>query len=94
MLRIKNLTIENNAPFKSCLTKINNTFIDNSEDLDIVMPIYNLLGYCDNYSMTSGSLWNFYRDEVNNDVNENNNANYKINNNKTTTSKSFEFRQK
>ena len=94
MLRIKNLTFENNAPFKSCLTKINNTFIDNPEDLDIVMPIYNLLEYCDNYSMTSGSLWNFYSDEVNNDVNENNNANYKINNNKTTTSKSFEFRQK
>ena len=94
MLRIKNLTFENNAPFKSCLTKINNTFIDNSEDLDIVMPIYNVLGYCDNYSMRSGSVWNCYRDEVNNDVNENNNANYKINNNKTTTSKSFEFRQK
>ena len=38
--------------------------IDNAEDLDIVMPMYNLLKYSQNYSMTSGSLWNYYRDEV------------------------------
>ena len=42
----------NNAPFRSCISKINNTFIDNAEDLDIVMPMYNLLEYSDNYSMT------------------------------------------
>ena len=66
------------------------TFIDNAEDLDIVMPMYNLLEYCDNCSMTSGSLWNYNRDEVNDDANENNDAgNYRINNNKMTTSKSF-----
>ena len=38
--------------------------IDNLEDLDIVMPMYNLSGYSQNYSTTSGSLWNYYRDEV------------------------------
>ena len=51
------------------------------------MPMYNL-GYSDNYPMTSGSLWIYYRDEMNDDdANENNDAgNYKINNSKTTTS--------
>ena len=53
------------------------------------MPINNLLEYSDNYSMTSGSLWNHYRDEVNDDTNENNPDNNKINNNKTITSTFF-----
>ena len=48
----KKLTFKNNAPFRSCISKINSTFIDNAEDLDIVMPMYNLLEYSDNYSMT------------------------------------------
>ena len=38
--------------------------------LNTVMPVYNLLKYIDNYFMTSRSLWNYYRDEVNDDVNE------------------------
>ena len=41
---IKELTFKNNVPFKSCISKINNTFIDSAEDLDIVMLMYNLLG--------------------------------------------------
>ena len=41
----KKLTFKNNAPFRSCISKINNTFIDNAEDFDIVMPMYNLLEY-------------------------------------------------
>ena len=41
--RDKNLTFKNNAPFRSCISKINNTFIDHAEDLHIVMPMYNLL---------------------------------------------------
>ena len=49
------------------------------EGLDIIMPIYNLLEYSDNY-LTPGSLWNHYRDEVNDDANENNDAvNYRMN---------------
>ena len=40
--------------------------------------------------MASGSLWNYYRDEVYDDVNKNNAANNRINNNKTITGKSFE----
>ena len=38
--------------------------IDNAENLDLVMPMYNLLEYSENYSITSGSLWNYYRDEI------------------------------
>ena len=64
------LSFENNAQFRSCISKINNSFIDNAEDLDIVVPIYNLLEYRDNYSMISISLWNFCRDEVNDATNE------------------------
>ena len=72
-----------------------NLLIDNSEDLDIVMPMYNLLEYSNNYSNTSGSLWNYYRNEINDSANENNDAeNCRINNNKTTTSKSFAYKAK
>ena len=47
------------------ILKINITLIDNVEDLDIVMLIYNLLQYRKNYSKTTGSFWNYYRDEPN-----------------------------
>ena len=76
--RNKKLIFKNNAPFQSCKSKIDNTFIDN--DLDIAMAMYNLLVYSDNYSMTSGSLWNYYRDEINDDSNENDAARIKMNN--------------
>ena len=68
--RNKKLNFKNNALFTSCISKIDNTFVDNAEDFDIVMMMYNLLEYSDNYFMTSGSLWNYYRDEVNGAVNE------------------------
>ena len=58
------------------------------------MPMYNLLEYSDNCSMTSGSLWNSYRDCISDDANENNAANNRINSNKTITSKSFEYNKK
>ena len=55
----------------------------------------NLLEYSNNYSMTSRSLWNYYRDEVIDDANEINDAgNYRINNNKTTTAKYFNYKTK
>ena len=57
--------------------------------------MYSLLEYSDNYSMTSGSLWNYYKDEVNDSASEINDANsYRINNNKTARSKSFEYNRK
>ena len=62
--RIKKQIFRNNALLRSCISKINNTFLDNSEDLDIVMPIRNLLEYTDSYFITSRSLWNYYIDAV------------------------------
>ena len=52
----KKLAFKNNAPFTSCVLKINNTLIDNAEDLDIVMPMYNLSEYSKNYRKTTRSL--------------------------------------
>ena len=52
------------APFSSCTTKINDVFVDEVNHLYIAMPMYNLIEYSDNYSDTSGSLWQFKRDEV------------------------------
>ena len=57
--RNKKLIFTNNVPLRSRISKINNTFIKNAEDLDIIMLMYNLLEYSDNYSITSGSLWNY-----------------------------------
>ena len=57
--------------------------MDNAEDLDTVISMYNLLECTDNYSVTSGILWNYYRDEINGDANKNNAAHNKIKNNKT-----------
>ena len=51
------------------------------------MPMVNLLEYRENYSMTSGSLWNYYRAEINDDEKEIDNASYRINNSKTIASK-------
>ena len=89
----KKLTFKNNALFRSCISKTNNTLIGNAEDFDIVMPMQNLLEYNDNYSVTPGRLRNYYRDEVIDAANENDGANNNINNNKTT-SKSFEYKTK
>ena len=92
--RNKMLIFENLAPLRSCISQIYNKFVDNVEELDIFMSVYNLLEYSDNYSMTSGSLWNYYRDEVNDAANENDNANNKINNNKTIEVNLLNIRQK
>ena len=53
----KKVIFKNCAPFTNCISKINNTRIDNAEYIDIVMPIYNLIEYSDNYLIKSGSLW-------------------------------------
>ena len=52
----KNKILKNCAPFTNCISEINNTQIDNAKDIDIVMPMYNLIEYSDNHSKTSGSL--------------------------------------
>ena len=61
------LALRNCAPFRKCRTKINETFIDEAEHINIAMPMYNLIEYSDNYSDTSGNLWQFKRDEMEGD---------------------------
>ena len=56
----KKLVLKSNAPFINCVSKINGVKIDNAEDLDVVMPMYNLHEYSKNYKKTTGSLWNYY----------------------------------
>ena len=58
----KIVIFKNCAPFTKCITKINNTQIDNAKYIDIVMPIYNVIEYSDNYSKTSASLWQYYKE--------------------------------
>ena len=81
------LVFKNNVPFINCISKVNNTLIDNAEDLDVVMQMYNLIEYSKNYSKTTGSLWNYYRDEITDDTNDNTNLNENVIN-----SKSFKYK--
>ena len=66
------MVFKNNAPFINCISKINGVKIDNAEDLDVVMSMYNLLEYRKNYRKTTGSLWNYYRDEPKSGTDDNN----------------------
>ena len=66
--RDKGVAFKNGAPFTNCISEINNTQIDNAKDIDIVMPMYNLIEYSDNYVKTSGNLWQYYRDEPNDNL--------------------------
>ena len=66
--RDKGVTFKNCAPFTKCISRINNTDIDNAQDIDMVMPMYNLIEYSDNYSKTSGSLWQYYKDDPNDNI--------------------------
>ena len=84
----KKLALKTNPPFFSYISKINNTLIDNAEDLDIVMAMYNLVEYSKSYSKTSGSFWNYYRDDPNGGAGgENNNVYYSL-----EDSKSFDYK--
>ena len=83
----RSLAFKTNTPFISCNSKINNTLIDNAEDLELAMSMYNLTEYSKNYRMTSGSLWNYYRDELTDDTNNNNFPNKNVIN-----SESFKYK--
>ena len=67
----KKLIFKNGAPFTNWISKINNTQADNAEYIDIVMPMYNLIEYSDDFFKTSGSLWQYCKDiqAVNDDGN-------------------------
>ena len=81
--RNRPLILKNNAPFVSCITRINVELIEDADDLDIVMSIYNLLEYSKNYRKTIGSLYNYYRDELSDDADDNNFDNIKVVNSNT-----------
>ena len=73
--RNKIVAFKNIAPLVKCISKINNVLIDNAEDLNVPMPMYNLIEYSDNYSDTLGSLWQFERDKIVGNANVTNNDN-------------------
>ena len=54
--------------FTKCISRINDTEIDPVQDVDIVMTMYNLIEYSDNYSKTFGSLWQYYKDDPNENI--------------------------
>ena len=87
--RNKPLILKNNAPFVSCITRINGELIEDADDLDIVMYMYNLLEYSENYRKTIGSLYNYYRDELTNDNNDNN-----FDNRNVVNSEAFKYKNK
>ena len=66
--RNKGVIFKNCAPFTKCISRVNNKDIDNAHDIDIVMPMYNLIEYSDNYSKTCGSLWQYYKDDPNDNI--------------------------
>ena len=70
----RSLPFKNNALFIRCISKINNLLIDNAHDLDVIMPMYNLIECSKNCRKATGSLWNYYRDEPNNPPADNYNA--------------------
>ena len=59
----KKTIFKNSAPLTDCINKINDTQVDNAVDIDIVMPVYNLIEYSNNYLKTSRSLWQYCRDK-------------------------------
>ena len=89
IILIKKIIFKNCAPFTNCISKINNTQINNAEYIGIVMPMYNLIEHSDNYSKTSGSLWQYSK----NIPAVNNNGNI-IDFNGANTTDSFNFKTK
>ena len=75
--RDKGLAFKNCAPFTKCRKGINNTEIDNAKDIDIVMPMYNLIEYSDNYPKT-GNLYQYYKDYPNDNIIRSESFKYKV----------------
>ena len=74
------VAFKSNAPFKDCRREVNDTFVDYADFFNNAMPMYNLIEYSDNYCDTSGTLWDFKRDEIINNenvTNDNNSPSFK-----------------
>ena len=65
---MKEIKVKHWALFIDCIGEIDNTQVDNAKNIDIVIPMYNLIEYSDNYLKRSGSLWQYYRDEPDNNL--------------------------
>ena len=63
--RNKGIIFKNCPWFIKCISKINDTEVGNAQDINIVRPMYNVIEYSNNYSKTSGSLWQYCKDEPN-----------------------------
>ena len=85
----KKVIFKNCVPFTNCISKVNNTQINNAQYIDIVMPMYNLIEYSDNYSKTSGSLWQYCKE-----IPAINNNGAIVNFDGDNASDSFNFKQK
>ena len=89
IILIKKVILNNCAPFTNCISEINHTQVDNAKDIDIVMPMYNLIEYSDNYSKTSGGLLQYCKDIP---AVYNNNAIVKFTENNLTDSFNFKVK--
>ena len=69
------VVFKNCAPYEKCSTEIDGTLVDETDFINITMPMYNLIKYSDNYSDSSGSLWDFKRDEIVDNANMTNDDN-------------------
>ena len=85
----KKVIFTNCAPFINCISEINNAQVDNAKDIDIVMPMYNLIEYSDNYAKTTGTLWQYCKD-----IPARNNNNNIINFTEDNLTDSFNFKAK
>ena len=85
MITLRDVVFKSNAPCIGCISRINGVLIDNAEDLDVVMTMYNFIEYSKNYRKATGSLWNYYRDEPNSGAEGNMNYSPK-------DSKSFDYK--
>ena len=89
IIPIKKVIFKNCAPFTDCISKINNIQVDNAKDIDIVMQMYNLIKHSDNYSKTSGNIWQYCKDKP--AVNKNGNI---VDFNVANATDSFNFKTK
>ena len=76
--RDRSVAFKNCAPFTNCISEINNIQVYNAKDIDIVMPMYNFIEHSYNYAKTTGSLWQYFRDEPNDNLAESFNSKIKI----------------
>ena len=76
--RDKGVIFKNCVPFVQFISRINSTDTDTAQDIDIVMPMHNLIEYSDNYSKTSGSLWQYYKDDPNDNLTDSKSFKYKV----------------